>query len=245
MTEYAPDGIISLYNAIHAGLPESINAGIVGDSAHHYGYHRGRNYVGSDDYSNQLADDKAGDGEAECALDLSWTTAGPQFEVSQRLLNAANDSRMYPIRSFFGSTDGRVVCGWDFVGGYPVTSDDSHLWHVHLSILRKYANDADALAPVADVIIGGNTPTPTPPTPAPSEEMDYMPSLFHLVNDDTGDQSYIYQGIASQQVIQSNYVAAIEKGYGIEMRRVNQYDWNAINDCFQKDLAKLKSVLTS
>jgi hypothetical protein len=128
MTEHAPAGITSLFNQIHAGIPAAQNAGIVGDSAHDYGYHRGRNYcTDPDDYSCQLAEDQQGDGEAACGLDLTWTDDQWQYTVSQRLLDAAHDSRMVPVREFYGSVDGRQVIGWDYVGGYAVTSDDSHL----------------------------------------------------------------------------------------------------------------------
>jgi len=155
MTEYAPPAIQQLFNDIKAGIPAALMGGILGDSAHTYGYHRGRNYVSGSDYSVQLSADKQGDGEAASALDISWNVASDQYTVSQRLLNAKKDSRITDVcRSFFGSVDGVNVCGWDFQGQYAVTSDDSHLWHVHLSILRKYATDYQALAPVADVIIG-------------------------------------------------------------------------------------------
>lgn len=93
-----------------------------------YGYHRCRDVVSSSDYSVQLTPDKKGDGQAACALDISWSTASDQYTVSQRLLNAKNDARMKKaVREFYGSTDGEVVCGWDYQGGYAVTSDDSHL----------------------------------------------------------------------------------------------------------------------
>jgi hypothetical protein len=49
------------------------------------------------------------------------------------------------------------VCGWDYYQGCSSTSDDSHLWHVHLSITRQYANDHDALQAVAQVVIGGSS----------------------------------------------------------------------------------------
>lgn len=154
MTEYAPSAIQGLFNDIKAVIPQAVMGGILGDSAHTYGYHRGRNYVSSSDYSVQLADDKQGDGEAACALDLSWSEASWQYTVSQRLLNAKHDSRMSACREFYGSTDGYNVCGWDYYGGYAVTSDDSHLWHIHLSILRKWSNDSGALSGIADVITG-------------------------------------------------------------------------------------------
>jgi hypothetical protein len=76
----------------------------------------------------QLSQDKKGDGEAACALDISWSKASDQYTVSQRLLNAKNDTRMKKaVREFYGSTDGVEVIGWDYQGQYAVTSDDSHL----------------------------------------------------------------------------------------------------------------------
>jgi len=156
MTEYAPNAIKHLFDTVHAAIPQAILSGIVGDSAHTYGYHRGRNYVGSNDYSVQTPPDKKGNGEAASAIDMSWSEANWQYTVSQRLLNAKNDSRMNPIREFFGSTDGRNVCGWDYYGNYSVTSDDSHLWHVHISVLREYADNDAALQGVAQVITGAS-----------------------------------------------------------------------------------------
>jgi hypothetical protein len=154
MTEYAPQAITDLFNTVKAGIPAALMGGIIGDKAHTYGYHRGRNYVGGNDYSVQKPPDKKGNGEAASALDISWSTAQPQYDVSKRLLNAKNDSRMNCVREFYGSTDGRTVCGWDYYGNYAVTSDDSHLWHIHLSILREYADNHNALQGVADVITG-------------------------------------------------------------------------------------------
>jgi hypothetical protein len=173
MTEYAPAAITAMFNTIKAGIPSAQMAGIIGDSAHTYGYHRGRNYVSSSDYSVcQNPADRQGDGEAACALDISWSKASDQYTVSQRLLNAKNNATLKKyLRSFFGSTDGVNVCGWDFYQGCPSTSDDSHLWHVHLSITRAYANDQAALQQVAAVITGGTAPSP---------EEDDMPKQIYI-----------------------------------------------------------------
>ena len=192
MTEHAPAGITSLFNQIHAGIPAAINGGIVGDSAHDYGYHRGRNYVSADDYSVQLAEDQAGDGEAACGLDLSWSEASWQYTVTQRLLDAVNDSRMHPVREFYGSVDGVHVVGWDLPSDTPATSDDSHLWHVHLSILRKYSNDADALSGVAAVIVGSGS---TGPAPTPEEDDDMK---AFLVRDGSGNYWVIAADLRSK-----------------------------------------------
>lgn len=157
MTEHAPQGILDLFAQIKDGIPSAINGGVVGDSAHTYGYHRGRNYVPASDYSVQHEHDKQGDGEAACGLDISWSRAEDQYTVSRRLLNAKDDSRMQACREFYGSTDGVNVCGWDYAENHSATSDDSHLWHVHLSIHRKFANDSAALRRIGDVITGNTS----------------------------------------------------------------------------------------
>jgi hypothetical protein len=157
MAEHAPGGILRLFDKINAAIPEAINSGVVGDSAHDYGYHRGRNYLPSSDYSVTYPEDREGDGEAACGLDLSWSDAQWQYTVSQRLLNAANDSRMHACREFYGSVDGRNVVGYDYYEGRPGTSDDTHLWHIHLSILRKYSESDADLDGIAQVITAGGS----------------------------------------------------------------------------------------
>jgi hypothetical protein len=192
MTEYAPAAIRAMFDTVKASIPQAILAGIVGDSAHTYGYHRGRNYVSSSDYSVQKPPDKKGNGEAASAIDLSWSQANWQYTVSQRLLNAKNDSRMYPIREFFGSVDGRNVVGWDYYGGYSVTSDSSHLWHIHISVLREYADNTSALQGVAQVLIGGSGGGgPTPPQPGGdwfdmASQTDLENAVRKVLNEGTG-----------------------------------------------------------
>jgi hypothetical protein len=201
MTEYAPQAIMDMFDTIKAAIPSAIMAGVIGDSAHTYGYHRGRNYCSDGgDYSCQTPPDQKGDGEAACALDLSWSKASDQYTVSRRLLDAKHDSRMAAARSFFGSLDGYSVCGWDFYYGNACTSDDSHLWHIHLSILRQHANDHDALQAIASVITAGAAPAPEP---KPEDDMEYTSTdtstvralpqgeWVTLYNDDDNSQTFV------------------------------------------------------
>lgn len=153
--EYAPDAIKWLAAEIVKKIPSAKLSGIVGDQAHHYGYHRARSRLPANDYSVTLADDKRGPDDAASALDITFNATW-QHEISRRLLTAAKarDSRLYPLREFFGSTDGKRVIGWDLVRHVAATSDDSHLWHVHFSILRRYADDRKALASILEVVVG-------------------------------------------------------------------------------------------
>lgn len=196
MNEYAPQAITDMFDRINASMPSAIMAGIIGDSAHTYGYHRCRDVVSSDDYSVQTPPDNKGDSEAACALDISWNNASDQYTASKRLMSAKNDPRMAPIREFYGSTDGVNVCGYDFYYGYECTSDDSHLWHIHLSILRQYSGDTSALAKVADVITGGNAEPEEPDMKYASTDTHNTHNLTKgtwvtLYNDDDNSQTFV------------------------------------------------------
>jgi hypothetical protein len=156
VAEYAPRAIRDLADQICAAIPSAKLAGILGDAQHGYGYHRARAVLPGDDYSVQLPEDRAGDAWAASALDISMSPVAMRL-VTGRLLASAkdvDDPRLDVCREFFGTVDGRTVVGWDTYYGTPATSDDSHLWHVHVSFLRKYANDPAAMAAVLSVITG-------------------------------------------------------------------------------------------
>jgi hypothetical protein len=179
MAEYAPQAIKDMFARIQQGIPSALMGGIIGDSAHDYGYHRGRNYVSANDYSVTHPADQQGDGEAACGLDISWGKASDQYTVSQRLLNAKNDARMNCIREFFGSVDGYNVCGWDYTYNHWATSDSSHLWHIHISIHRNSATNAAGLNAVADVIVGSSPPPSGGNAEMNEAEWDRMENLIN------------------------------------------------------------------
>jgi len=172
MAEYAPAALRGLYDLIKAGLPSAEMSGIVGDTAHTYGYHRCRNVVPGGDYSRQHNLDQQGDGWAAAALDVKLPP-DQMRAVTARLISAAKarDSRLRAVREFCGTTDGVRTHGFDLSNGRESVGewDDSHLWHVHLSFYRAHVNDAAALNPIAAVMVGGpgTQPSPAPkPTPA-------------------------------------------------------------------------------
>jgi hypothetical protein len=167
MGDRGPAAIFALWETISAAMPRAQLAGIVGDANHTFGYHRSRDFCinegddGADDYSVVLAADKQGASDCASALDVSLP-ADLMIEVSKRLLAAgqADDPRLHAMREFFGTDDGVRVIGWDrhnpndATDDTTTTSDTSHRTHVHLSFYRKFADDADALAPIASVFTG-------------------------------------------------------------------------------------------
>ncbi|MBG6140692.1 peptidoglycan-binding domain-containing protein [Longispora fulva] len=160
-------------------------SGIVGDRAHARsgGYHISREDQPGSNYSVQLPEDKLGDSRWASAVDMSMNAADMAL-VTGRLLASAkdpNDSRLDFTREFYGTTNGHDVTGWDTYYNRPSSSDSSHLWHVHVSFLRKHADNPAAMSAVLSVITGqpapgGSTPTPQPGYPAwPGREFVYTP----------------------------------------------------------------------
>jgi hypothetical protein len=137
------------------------------------GYHNCRNQLPSSDYSVQKSYDQKGDGWAAGALDITLSDADMK-KFTQRLIDETKKNgdkgKLKALREFFGTTNGYDVTGMDVPGQYFISSDDSHLWHVHCSSKREYANDKAAWQDVASVILG----TSTPP------EDDDMPKQIYL-----------------------------------------------------------------
>lgn len=131
-------------------------SGIVGDLDHREsgGYHISREDQPASNYSVQLPEDRAGGSSWASAVDMSMSAEQMKL-VTGRLLASAKDEtdlRLNYVREFYGTLDGETVVGYDTYYGTPATSDDSHLWHVHISFLRAHADDPAAMAAVLSVI---------------------------------------------------------------------------------------------
>jgi hypothetical protein len=203
--EYAPAAMTAAMSKSAGGIGGGVASGVKGDSAHTYGYHRGRAYCSPGDYSIVRDLDREGDAFAASAYDVSLPP-DQMVTVTQRLFDACwnDDPRVGILREFFGTLDGRNVTGWDRATASYTSSDDSHRWHVHQSIWRAYANEADALDALADVFLGvdnhqqsglGNPLTNKIIIPQPSWEDD-MPVLAPgLIQDEGGNWHYRTDGL--------------------------------------------------
>jgi hypothetical protein len=135
-------------------------------------YHNYRNALPSNDYSvRDVAADRQGSGSLASAIDLTLSDAAMR-KYTGRLDVAARkrDRRLYPpgdapvLREFIGTKDGRTVYCYVLTGGVPLGvgadagpdwgRDSSHLWHMHLSIIRKWAANWLALSGVLSVLMG-------------------------------------------------------------------------------------------
>lgn len=127
------------------------------------GYHNTRAGNSSTNYSVVLPPDKLGPSDKAAAIDLTFPNAQSGnyttiAKYSSRLLKSGkdpNDLRGNYLREFFGNADSDTqVEGWDFWYSTTSTSDSSHLWHIHLSFLRKYVTSLPAMNAVLSILKG-------------------------------------------------------------------------------------------
>jgi peptidoglycan hydrolase-like protein with peptidoglycan-binding domain len=108
---------------------------------------------------------------------------------------------MEPVREFYGTLNGSTVVGRTHNGDYNwqfETSDNSHTWHVHLSFLRKYSNDAKALQGVAAVIIGQTS----------------VKDVNPLIGLKKGDKGEAVKGLQSMLRYAGFYLGSVDGNYG-------------------------------
>lgn len=156
------------------------------------GYHNTRNNLPASDYSvREFAADREGPADKAAAIDLTFPNAqhGDYSTIekySQRLYNSgkdAHDERGNYLREFFGQTDtDGTVEGWDFQKvGNSTSADTSHLWHIHLSFIRKYVTDPAAFGAVLSILTGESVETWR------AKGKPSVPSTDHPTQPSTGD----------------------------------------------------------
>lgn len=196
MAEYAPDALVWLGSRVTPDLG-GVLSGIVGDQAHTYGYHRGAAYVNWGDYSTTLPEDRQyPSAHMASAIDMSFNDSKMRLYTG-RLKVAAdkNDPRLKYVREFYGTLNSSSVYGrthngstdasWEFA-----SSDSSHLWHIHLSILRKYCNNIVAIKGLLEVLQGKALSSPIP-TPAKGKGK----KLMFLIKRSDDARIYVSDGI--------------------------------------------------
>lgn len=142
------------------------------------------------DYSIRDAVNRDGPWWRDKASALDWTFPDAQrgtyttiTKYTARVLASGRDKQdprldliLYEV---YGNADGdRKVDGWDEYHEVPVTSDDSHLWHIHFSFFRSKCGDYWGMWALLTVLMGWSvsqwratlpsTPVdPIPPKPKP------------------------------------------------------------------------------
>lgn len=135
------------------------------------GYHNFRSALPKSDYSvRDVPADRLGPADLADGLDITLSPSQMRFYTA-RLDKAARarDPRLYTtrgpvLREFIGTLNNRDVYCYVLTGGRPLGvqtdagidpgRDDTHLWHIHLSIIRQFGSDWAALDGVLSVLIG-------------------------------------------------------------------------------------------
>jgi hypothetical protein len=161
-----------LFDRLKAGYPAAVLGGIYANKP---GYHNKRDNLPPSDYSVQRPDDQTGPGHVAAGLDVTMHDLADMARMTNRLIDLAfiADHRVLVLREFLGTIDGSYVTGMDVRDQRWITSDDSHLWHVHLSVYRRYADDMAAMDDLADAIL--NSPD------QPPEEDDVTPEQWAYI----------------------------------------------------------------
>jgi peptidoglycan hydrolase-like protein with peptidoglycan-binding domain len=146
-------------------------------------------YNSGTDYSIRQAINRAGSWWRDFSSAHDWTFTNAQGGnystialYTKRLMDAALDSsdpRLDALYEFYGQADtDSHVEGWNEWEERDVTSDSSHLWHIHTSFLRKFCGDFWQMWAIYTVLSGqtkahwlstlpgaGGPPVETPPPP--------------------------------------------------------------------------------
>lgn len=128
-----------------------------GDNHHLSGRHRSRNWTRTSQWATSRtygavdARDTAGNGEWLRATDIGLTGAALRA-ASARVDKAVRAGLLPELAEWFGTTDGAHVVGW--YEGHPSSSDDSHLYHLHVGWWTKFSDDAGFFDRLYMVITG-------------------------------------------------------------------------------------------
>lgn len=134
-------------------------SGIVPDRSHlaRGGYHCSReDQPSTKNYSVVRPDDKGGPSNAAAAIDMTMNAADMK-SCTLRLAAAydnTKDPRRKYINAFNGCTNGKTATRYDVYARKKSSASKDHVWHVHLSIRRKYVQSPTAMKAILSLLKG-------------------------------------------------------------------------------------------
>ena len=166
------DQVWACWDEVDAADPDLELGGVYADKP---GYHNARAALWPSDYSvAEVADDRAGPAWAAAAID--GTPRGPNAKLAMRIYTSrldvaarTRDERLFidghpVIREFIGTLNNATVYCYVLTGGLArglnrdagpdYGRDESHLWHWHVSIIRRFLSHPRAMAGLASVLRG-------------------------------------------------------------------------------------------
>lgn len=141
------------------GFKSAKLSGIVPDRSHlaKGGYHCSReDQPNPRNYSVVRPDDKGGPSNAAAGIDMTMNAADMK-SCTSRLAAAydnSSDPRRKYINAFNGCTNGKTATRYDVYARKKSSASKDHVWHVHLSIRRKYTQSATAMTAILSLLKG-------------------------------------------------------------------------------------------
>lgn len=146
-----------------AALPiyaSSVISGIIGDKAHELrgGYHIGRQFQPSTNYSVVRKLDRSGNGPSDAASAFDITMGRADMIKCSKNIEKVFVARTDPRRQYFNAVN--VYFGYgdavrlDFDANTRSYASPDHKWHIHAEVHRKYVEDTRALDAVESVFKG-------------------------------------------------------------------------------------------
>jgi|SRR6185436_2387079 len=157
--QYVPDNLTTL---LIEPLREFYNMGAAaigapGDNNHLYGRHRSADwdrtsaFCTNRSYGTTDARDHSGDQDIYRAVDVG-IQGETLYAASHRMDELVRSGKCPGVAEWFGTFDGQTVVGW--YEGHPSSSDDSHLWHLHVGFWNGSADDPETMRLVLAAITG-------------------------------------------------------------------------------------------
>ncbi len=147
--EVAAPALAALAARLRARYPGA-QVGLRGDNKHLSGYHRSRRWIKESAHcksrsysvSRTSGDKSGGDSNWVCAMDLGGLSQSELHAVCKRLDAAVRAGRLEKVTEWYGNFGGDSrVDGFDNISNRLAASDDSHLWHLHMSFDRGRAGE--------------------------------------------------------------------------------------------------------
>lgn len=202
-----PSALLRLWSEFDRVEPDArLNGIYVGKRGYHNtraNHLAGRDGGSPSDYSvTDTPLDLQGPADKAAAIDINLESARLRSDFrniakySKRLLSAfqSRDARLFHdgkpvVREFFGNTDlDRDVEGWSLFRNRSATSDDTHLWHIHISFHRWAVENWAAVSGVLAVLLDVDTPQPEP---IPEDD---MPTAREIVDAFLGTRITLTEG---------------------------------------------------
>jgi len=147
--------------------------GIRGNESHLRGYHRSRRWILESKWCTNRTYSTTENAGNKTGGNSNWVSAidvtlplSKLLPACQRLDIEVRAGRLEKVAEWYGNLNGDTrVDGYNNIANHPATSDNSHLWHLHISFVRSHANDNHE--DMFTILTGRGWTSPTP-TPAPS-----------------------------------------------------------------------------